>query len=177
MLPTLTAWLRHVVLLLTLAVPPSLRAQAFTPDAVRGAGSLVTLTVGGVSHVLPLPPTVRVDMDTVTVLDAREVGGAKYLLLSVNGPSKRKGYGSGECGVGYETAIVWLRLRSWTPVQSQSALVESCWQNRIMEETLVWVGDTGIVTWQQMGKEAARYEVRYDRAAPRRGVVTVRLGK
>ncbi|MCC7054398.1 MAG: hypothetical protein IT355_14110 [Gemmatimonadaceae bacterium] len=146
-------------------------AQRLRPDAAQASGSQLTITVQGVAYTLRLPPAVRVDMDTLEVLDAREVAGAQYLLLSVNGPSKRKGFGAGACGAGYETAIVWLRLVSWRLVASRSELVESCWQNRIIEVPLTWAGDSGTLTYQQLGAGAGRRVVCYDRGAPELGVV------
>ena len=113
--------------------------------------------------------SVAVDMDTVDVLDAQQAGALRYVLLRVNGPSKRKEFGRGECGAGYETAIVWLKLQGWQLQQVRSYLVESCWLNRIMESELLWEGRAGVLPFQQMGKGAARYELHYDRGRPRIG--------
>lgn len=151
-----------------LAVPMVARAQVMTLDGARGTGRVVALTANGATHRLQLPASVAVDMDTLEVLDARQEGAVRYLLLRVNGPSKRKGFGQGLCGAGFETALVWLKLHGWTLSLVRSQLVETCWHNRILDDELAWDGDIGALTYQDL-QLRKRFAVRYDRTRPQRG--------
>lgn len=116
-----------------------------------------------------LPPSVRVDMDTVEILDVQDVGPNKYLLLTVNGPSKRKGFGAGQCGAGFETGIVWLELRDWRILRTQSRRVESCWDNTMITETVTWSNDQMVLTFLDIAAGSIARELRYDRKTPERG--------
>lgn len=103
---------------------------------VSATGSTLTFFVGRARHVVRLPKSAQVDMDTVEVLDSQVVSPMSYLLLTVRGPSKRKGHGAGRCGAGLETAIVWLQLREWSLIAHDSRLVESCWKDLMTDSTL-----------------------------------------
>ena len=145
---------------------PALRAQE---AHVSAKGSVVTITSNGVRHRITLPDSVRVDMDTVEVLDLQNVLATSYLLLTVNGPSKRVGFGAGQCGAGYETGVVWLQLLSWRVQRLQSRLVESCWKNVMITGTIDWQADIMRMTFLDLKAGSKGYVLRYDRARPERG--------
>lgn len=136
---------------------------------VSAQGGVVTIVARNVPHRIVLPPSVRVDMDTVEILDAQDVGAYKYLLLTVNGPSTRNGRGVGQCGAGLETGIVWLQLRNWRVVRSQSQLVESCWENAIITETIAWSGAQMQLAYLDLAAGSKSRVLRYDRNQPERG--------
>jgi hypothetical protein len=147
----------------------SLGAQA----TVSGHGNVVTILSKGSRHRIALPDSVRVDMDTVEVLDSQNILATSYLLLTINGPSKRTGFGAGLCGGGFETAIVWLQLHHWRVRNMQSQLVESCWKNTIIAGTIVWQGDVMRMTFLDLADGAKGYALRYDRMKPERGFAVV----
>ena len=144
-------------------------AQAQEEARVSASGSVITIVARDVRHRIVLPPSVRVDMDTVEVLDSQDVGEIRYLLLSVNGPSKRKGFGQGQCGAGFETAIVWLQLRSWRIIDSQSSRVESCWDNTMITATISWERDVMQLGYLDISAGSKPFVLRYDRNHAERG--------
>jgi hypothetical protein len=162
---------------------PAVHAQAAA--RVSGAGDVVTIVDNGATHRIRLPATVKVDMDTVEVLDAQRIGSITYMLLSVNGPSKRTGFGIGQCGAGFETGIVWLQLLAWRIQRSQSQLVESCWRNSMITETMQVTDDAISLTYMnldainvaptqtstELAANAKTFVLRYDRAKPMNGFV------
>ena len=145
----------------------TLRAQE--EARVSASGSVITFLARNRPHRIKLPPSVRVDMDTVEILDLQDLGPHRFLLLTVNGPSKRKGSGAGLCGAGFETGIVWLQLREWRIIDSQSQLVESCWDNSMITETIVWTGDKMHVSFLDVAAGSTSKVLRYDRSRPERG--------
>jgi hypothetical protein len=159
---------RAASLLIALAIAtPSLGAQEIA--RVTALGNVITIAARNAPRRIVLPPSVRIDMDTVEILDAQDVGAYKYLLLTANGPSKRKGFGAGQCGAGFETGIVWLQLRDWRVQRSQSQLVESCWANTIITGTIAWSGAQLQLTYLDLAAGSIPRIVRYDRNQPERG--------
>lgn len=144
-------------------------AQAQEEARASASGSMITIVARDVRHRIVLPPSVRVDMDTVEVLDSQDVGSFRYLLLTVNGPSKRKGFGQGQCGAGFETAIVWLQLRAWRITGSQSKRVESCWDNAMITDTISWEGDVMQLGFLDIAAGSKPFVLRYDRNHAERG--------
>ena len=146
-------------------------AQAQEEARVSANGSLITIVARNVQHRIVLPPKIRVDMDTAEVLDSEVVGDVRYLLLTVNGPSKRKGFGMGQCGAGFETAIVWLQLRAWRIVSSQFKRVESCWDNAMITDTVTWDGSVMQLGFLDIAAGSKPFVLRYDRNYAERGFV------
>jgi hypothetical protein len=102
---------------------------AFAQDVVKatGRGHTLTLTADGTRHTYTLSETrVGVDMDQAKVLDFQNKNGLTYVLLDINGPSRRNG-GARQCGAGSESSLVWLRLKRWRLLEIRSVLYESCW--------------------------------------------------
>jgi hypothetical protein len=102
---------------------------AFAQDSAKatGRGQTLILTVGRTRHVYTLSETrVGVDMDQAKVLEFQNKNGLTYVLLDINGPSRRNG-GARQCGAGSESRLVWLRLRRWRLLEIRSVLYESCW--------------------------------------------------
>ena len=160
--------LRVAVLLLGLSV--ATQAVGAQEEAHASAsGNVITITARNRQHRIALPRSVRVDMDTVEILDAQDVGAHKFLLLTVNGPTKRKGFGVGTCGAGFETGIVWLQLRDWRIITTQSQLVESCRDNSMITETIAWTGDKLQLTFLDIAAGSKSNVLRYDRNRPERG--------
>ena len=157
--------LASVVTLVCTASPVSAQPAA----RVSAAGHIVTITNRNTRHRITLPASVRVDMDTVEVLDSQNILSVSYLLLVVKGPSKRAAMGMGQCGAGSETAIVWLQLLAWRLQRVQSQLVESCWENSFIAGTIEWTADQLRMNYSETGGGAMRRVLRYDRGNPDRG--------
>ncbi len=136
---------------------------------VSGAGAVLSITDQHVRHRIQLPASVKVDMDTVEVIDSQNIGALTYLLLIVSGPSKRNGLGAGQCGAGVETGIVWLRLFNWRIEQSQSQLVASCWTDSEILEPLQITDEAISLKYMVMRPEQTTLRLRYDRTKPERG--------
>jgi hypothetical protein len=157
----------RVILFALVCVASPVRAQ--TAARISAAGHVVTITNDRTRHRITLPDSVRVDMDTVEVLDSQHILSTSYLLLVVKGPSKRAALGAGQCGAGSETAIVWLQLLSWRIQRVQSQLVESCWENSFITGTIEWIADQLRMTYSDAAAGATRRVLRYDRLNPDRG--------
>ncbi|MBC7842007.1 MAG: hypothetical protein H7099_06835 [Gemmatimonadaceae bacterium] len=148
------------------AVAPTLHAQA---ARVSATGHVITITNGRTRHRITLPDSVRVDMDTVEVLDSQNIFSTSYLLLVVKGPSKRDAMGAGHCGAGSETAIVWVELLAWRIRHSKSQLVESCLQNTYITGTIDWTADQMQMKFSDIDSASRTRVLRYDRLNPERG--------
>lgn len=136
---------------------------------VSAAGHVITITNDRARHRITLPDSVRVDMDTVEVLDSQNILSTSYLLLVVKGPSKRGAMGAGQCGAGSETALVWLQLLSWRVKRVQSKLVESCWENTFITGAIEWTGDQMRMSFTDVAAGSKPRVLRYDRLNPDRG--------
>ena len=156
--------------LLTLCLAPTLCAQQ---AMVSGKGSVLTIRRARDRHRVVLPASVKVDMDTVEVLDSQNVGARSYLLLTVSGPSKRIGGGAGQCGAGTETAIIWLTLQTWRIREIASQLVESCWTNVTVATTIGWAGDEMRLSFIDGAPGSIPKTLRYDRDHAERGFTLV----
>lgn len=144
------------------------RVQAQPAARVSAAGHVITFTNGRSRHRIVLPDSVRVDMDTVEVLDSQNILSTSYLLLVVKGPSKRAAMGAGQCGAGSETAIVWLQLLSWRIQRVQSQLVESCWENTFITDTIAWSADQMRMAFSDIAAGSTPRVLRFDRLNPDR---------
>jgi hypothetical protein len=102
---------------------------AFAQNSVKatGRGHTLILTADGTRHTYTLSEKrVGVDMDQAKVLEFQNKNGLTYVLLDINGPSRRNG-GARQCGAGSESSLVWLRLKRWHLLEIRSVLYESCW--------------------------------------------------
>lgn len=137
---------------------------------VSASGSTVTIALGRARQVIQLPLGVPVDMDTVEVLDSQSIHPMTYLLLTVRGPSRRSAMGAGECGAGFETAIVWLQLRDWRVMRSDSRLVESCWKHLAIDSALQMTNEEIRLHFLDEAEGSSRRLLRYDRRRPYDGI-------
>lgn len=60
-----------------------------------------------------------------SILSAQDRGSLVYVLLSVSGPTRKNG-GSGFCGAGEESDLVWLKLSGPQIIDARTVLYESC---------------------------------------------------
>ncbi len=165
------AWCALAAFVTLVCVAPPVHAQ---PAArVSAAGNVITVANDRTRHRITLSDSVRVDMDTVEVLDSQNVLSTSYLLLVVKGPSRRGAMGAGQCGAGSETAIVWLQLLSWRVQRVQSQLVESCWQNAFVTGTIEWTAEQLRMTFRDTAAASKKRVLRYDRLNPDRGFTVV----
>lgn len=165
------AWLTLAALGALACIAPFVRGQSAA--RVSAAGHVITITNERTRHRITLPDSVRVDMDTVEVLDSQNILSTSYLLLVVKGPSRRAAMGAGQCGAGSETAIVWLQLVSWRISRVQSRLVDSCWENRFITGTIVWSADQMRMAFSDIAAGSTPRVLRYDRLNPDRGFSVV----
>lgn len=93
--------------------------------AVQAKGDQLVLGKGGTEHRYTLPGSLEVDMVSATVLDVQTKAGITFILLDVSGPSRR-GKPDGFCGAGSESALVWLKLRSWKLYEVRPVTYASC---------------------------------------------------
>ncbi len=101
----------------------------FAQDSVKatGRGHKLTLNADGVRRTYTLSDErVGVDMDRAKVLEFQNKNGLTYVLLDINGPSRRNG-GARQCGAGSESSLVWLRLRRWRLLEIRTVRYTSCW--------------------------------------------------
>lgn len=85
-----------------------------------------------------------------------------YLVLQVDGPTT-SGHGSGQCGAGFETNLVWLKVYAPAIVDSQSILIGSCAYN--IEAAEMPTSKKIAVTYGSYG-EKREYVLSYDEKEP-----------
>jgi hypothetical protein len=114
---------------------------------------------GGAPHRIDVSTLIRADsLQTAQVLTAARSGDVDYFVVSVSGPS------TGESG-GVESNLLWLKIKAWKLLDSQSMLYQSFW------ESLQPIGDYhlkgGILTLRYSNKrESTDYVLRYDASRP-----------
>jgi hypothetical protein len=118
-------------------------------------------------------------VDAQTDFESRELYRSEtdnglHLLVRVVGRS-RANDGSGQCGAGREFNLVYLRLdHQLEPLEIQSALIHSCWQNRSDELWLELreIGQIFEVAFQE--SDSVTY-LQFDKERMSRGLETVRF--
>jgi hypothetical protein len=157
------------VLLATLALQ-SVRADNVADDLphVRCDGRrLMFGWHGGAPHRVDVSALIRADtLAFAKVLTAQRDGDVDYFVVSVSGPS------TGESS-GTESNLLWLKLKSWKLLDSQSMLYQSFW------ESLDPIGDYhlkgGILTLRFSNRrESTDYVLRYDLARPDAKIILAR---
>jgi hypothetical protein len=77
-------------------------------------------------------------LDSVKLLSAKASGDFTYLLFDVKGQSRTSHTpeeASTQCGVGEERSLIWMKLDAgWRKVDSQSFVIESCWDTATLED-------------------------------------------
>ena len=145
---------------------------ALAQDSVKatGRGRTLTLNVDGIHHAYTLSEArVGVDMNHARVLEFQRKDGLRYVLLDIDGPSRRNG-GARQCGAGSESSLVWLRLQGWRLLEVQSVKYESCWSSityavPARRGTLYTISFSDFTTMKDK-------TVTFDRAHPELGLVS-----
>ena len=103
---------------------------------VRWQGLNIVVIKDGVKH----PFSVGKDLmayalNSVKLLSAKRSGDFTYLLLDIKGGSRGPEQFNSQCGIGEERGLVWLKLDAgWQKVDSQSFVIESCWDSASLVE-------------------------------------------
>ena len=152
------------------------RSERLRFSFVRGHGShlIVQPVKGGDFSVIELS-LASAGEQGIELLDSGETPAATYLLLSVTGESRPDG-GSGMCGAGEETNLIWLQLGADGLVKSQqSFLIESCLGGIASElkqpENGPWAWEWD---YQPIGRHhptGEHHTLQYDRTHPEMGLV------
>ena len=130
---------------------------------------------GGAPHRVDISNLVRAQtLDMAHVLAAGRAGDVNYFLVIVSGPSQAS-VGGVSNATGTETNLLWLKLRSWKLVDSQTRLYQSFW------DSLEPIGDYhlkgGVLTIRYTNKrESTDYLLRYDSARPEEKIALQRAG-
>ncbi|MGA3169857.1 MAG: hypothetical protein ABSE62_02485 [Chthoniobacteraceae bacterium] len=121
---------------------------------------------GGSPHRVDVSTLIRaVTLDTATVLAAKRSGEVDYFVVSVSGPSQSATPTGSSFSGGTESNLLWLKLKAWKLLDSQSMLYQSFW------ESLEPVGDYhlkgGILTLRFANKrQNTDFVLRYDSSRP-----------
>jgi hypothetical protein len=171
--------------LLLLAASVALAQQNAVPLGARlklkWQGDVVRFQEGAASHEVALRDQFHAArLDKVALQSAKESGGFIYLLLDVTGPSKIP-QDSHQCGAGYESDLIWLKLdKDWTLQDAKNFRYESCWATIDMDSPPKWQGDTLSVTVFSVSEGAGKTltaSYSYKRPEEAFNVVEVPAGK
>jgi len=152
---------RLLPLLLLLAAGIALAHQNAVPLGARltlkWQGAVVRFQEGSVSHEVSIRDQFHAArLDKVALQSAKESGSFIYLLLDVTGPSKIP-QDSHQCGAGYESDLIWLKLdKDWKLQDAKNFRYESCWATIDMDSPPKWQGDTLSVTVSSVSEGAAK---------------------
>ena len=128
---------------------------------------------GGSPHRVDVSNLVRAStLQNATVLAAQRAGDVDYFVLIVTGPSPADTPGDASAG-GTESNLLWLKLKSWKMVDSQSMLYQSFW------DSLEPIGDYhlkgGVLTLRFANKrDNTDYVLRYDSSRPDSKITIIR---
>jgi len=138
------------LLLLAAAVAPA--QQNAVPLGARlklkWHGDIVRFQDGAASHEVSIRDQFHAArLDKVALQSAKESGDFIYLVLDARGPS-RIPQDSHQCGGGYESDLIWLKLdKDWKLQTAKNFRYESCWATiDDMDGPPKWQGDTLSVT-------------------------------
>jgi hypothetical protein len=114
---------------------------------LKWQGDVVHLQEGSASHEVSIRDQFHAArLEKVTLQSAKEAGGFIYLLLDVSGPSKIP-QDNHQCGAGYESDLIWLKLdKDWKLQDARNFRYESCWATIDMDSPPKWQADTLSVT-------------------------------
>ena len=158
--------MQWIVVVLVAALVGSAFAQ--TSVTAVGRGQTLTLTVGKIHYTYTLSDMrIGVDMDEAKLLDIQHKNGLAYVLLDINGPSRRNG-GARQCGAGYERSLVWLRLERWRLLEVRAVRYDSCWYTLESDVPLKQSGSLFTIAFMDFGAMKDKIAT-YDRARPELG--------
>ena len=140
----------------------------------------------GVKHPL------NADMDimagalhSVKLLSAKPSGDFIYLLFDITGDSRGPEEADSHCGTGEERNLIWMKLNAvWQKVDSQTFVIESCWDSATLQDEgapVTFIGPDLVArgtTTRDPKKENTfenhkwmKYEVRYSLKHPENGLL------
>jgi len=132
---------------------------------------------GGSPHKIDVSNLIRASMlETAHVLAAERSGDVNYFVVSVSGPSQVEGVSSATTSAGTESNLLWLKLRAWKVLDSQSMLYESFYDG------LQPIGDYhlkgGVLTLRYTNtRESTSYVLRYDSSKPEAKISVARASE
>jgi hypothetical protein len=129
---------------------------------------------GGTPHRVDVSNLIRAaTLESARVLAAERIGDFTYFVVSVSGPTQL-GQPGGSTFSGTESNLLWLKLKSWKLLDSQSVLYQS------FLYSMAPVGDYhfrgGVLTMRyESRRDNIGYLLRYDSARPDDKLVIQRL--
>jgi hypothetical protein len=125
-------------LIASLAVPLLMAQQRGLLEkdlSVQSNGLKVVVVKDGVKHQFDVGKDLRAYVITdVKLLSAKSSRDFIYLLLDVNAASRGPENAQGECGVGEERNLVWLKMtKKFRKISLKSFPIESCWDGAVRD--------------------------------------------
>jgi hypothetical protein len=176
--------------LFALLLPIAVFAQARKPLGaqlrVRWDGHNIILIKDGVKHPLSADKDINAGaLHSVKLLSAKPSGDFTYLLFDIKGDSRGPEEAEYECGRGEERNLIWMKVDAvWQKVDSQTFVIESCWDNATLQDEgapLTFSGPDLVArgtTTRDPKKENTsenhkwrKYEVRYSLKHPENGLL------
>ena len=168
-----------MAILLALCVADCAIAQSNVPLGARlklhWKGNAVFVREGDREHELDVRGHFHaVKLEKVVLQSAKEAGGFIYLLLDVTGPSKLP-QDSHQCGAGYESDLIWLKLDpDWKIQDAKDFRYESCWSTISADDPPQWTGDTlRVSVFSVAGGKSVSQVATYSYKHPEEGIKVV----
>lgn len=136
---------------------------------VRAAERAITLRQGDTPRKLLLPAAVATDLEDAVLLAWRQTGGTHFLLLLVSEPSRRSPNGMGQCGAGWESTVVWVKLENWKIQDLRHRVVSSCREVKTLFEGPNWQDGVCTLVFSDHTDGAREITLRYDSKKPAEG--------
>jgi hypothetical protein len=157
---------------------PALRAETASDDLPRvrcDGRRLMFGWHGGSPHRVDVSNLIRaVTLDTAEVITAERSGDVDYFVVSVSGPSPAPSAGSASQG-GVESNLLWLKLKSWKLLDSQSLLYQSFWDS--LDPIGAYHLKGGILTLRFSNRrDSTDYVLKYDSSRPESKIAIARAG-
>jgi len=152
---------------------------------VRWDGFNIIVIKDGAKHAFDVSKDINAAaLNSIKLLSAKEIGNFIYLLFDLSGYSRGPKAAMHYCGGGEERSLVWMKLdHAWKKADSQSFVIESCWDNAELDEAgsdLTFSGPDLIAkgsTMRDPGKKDTienrtwlRYEIKYSYKHPEAGL-------
>ena len=174
-----------LAVLLPLAVFAQQRKPLGAQLRVRWDGFNIVVIKDGVKHPFGVEQDITAyALNSVKLLSAKPGGEFTYLLFDIKGQSRGPADAQAYCGAGTERSLIWMKLdASWQKVDSQSFVIESCWDTASLQDEgapatfsgpdLVLSGTTNRDPNKENtieNRQWMRYEVRYSIKHPESGL-------